>query len=748
MQHNLERDVEPADGELSTAGVLPSKMEHASNPSTGNSWFAHRWRVILRWFQSNTFSPGFLTSPWSHPIFGYLFAILGQVVAVVLIALLIQAFPDFRFPETLVLLVVLLAALGWGVGPSVVTTLAGGILLILLILPPYFSLAVTRVEDATGVALYTCVGLIISILASQVQRAYYRAQTLSARLETIIEAIPDSLVIYDQQGVGMQWNPAARKIETIETPNIPLPDMPEQLDLRNLQGEKLDLEELPLARALRGEIVRNGEMAYKMPVERRDRFVSVSAAPLRDPRYGAIEGAVTITRDITERRSLEQRTRAALDALLEIAQVLVQEPSQADWSENQATSVETTIARRLAELTRQVLGCQRLAFLAVEPETECIYPLAVVGLSPELEQQWWTEQLQQESHFGDGLDATMIAQLRAGQAMQLDLRQPPWRGQHNSYGIRTMLLAAMRTADQVVGLITLDYGGAEHEYAPDEIRLTMTVGRLAALVIERHRLLREREEARASAMALQVANERMDTFIGIAGHELKTPLTSIKGNLQLVTRRLNNILKEGQGEGVVTRSKLEVLPSMLARAERHVNILVRLVSDLVEVSRIQTGKLELQMAPSNLADIVDEVVADYRDNVPDRVIQLNHAEGTVVPIIADAVRVSQVVSNYLSNALKYSEADRPVEVRLEIHASQARVSVCDEGTGLSREQQEHIWERFYRVPGVEVQNGSGVGLGLGLHISRTIIEEQGGHVGVESSAGEGSTFWFTLPLAR
>ena len=747
MQHDLEHDVEPADGELLTAGVLPLKMEHASNPSTGNTWFAHRGRVILRWFQSSTFSPGFLTSPWSHPVFGYLFAVLGQVVAVALIALLIQAFPDFRFPETLVLFVVLLAALGWGVGPSVVATLAGGILLILLILPPYFSLAVTRVEDATGVALYTCVGLIVSILASQVQRAHYRAQTLSARLETIIEAIPDSLVIFDQQGVGMQWNPAARKIGTIETPNIPLPDMPEQLDLRNLQGEKLSLEELPLTRALRGEIVRNGEMVYKVPVERRDRFVSVSAAPLRDPRHGTIEGTVTITRDVTEQRSNEQRTRAALDALLEIAQVLVQEPSQAHWSESQAAFAESTITRRLAELTRQVLGCQRLAFLAVESETERIYPLAVVGLSPELEQQWWAEQQKQESHFGDGLDSTVVAQLRAGQALLLDLTQPPWRDRPNAYGVRTMLLAAMRTADQVVGLITLDYGGAEHEYTPDEIQLTITVGRLAALVIERHRLLCEREEARASVMALQVANESMDTFIGIAGHELKTPLTSIKGNLQLVMRRLNNILKEGSGEGVVARSRLEALPSMLDRAERHVNILIRLVRDLVEVSRIQTGKLELQMAPSNLADIVDEVVADYRDNVPDRVIQINHAEGTVVPIMADAIRVSQVVSNYLSNALKYSEADRPVEVRLEILAFQARVSVRDEGTGLSREQQEHIWERFYRVPDVEVQNGSGVGLGLGLHISRTIIEEQGGHVGVESSPGEGSTFWFTLPLA-
>src|SRR5690348_7651555 len=97
-------------------------------------------------------------------------------------------------------------------------------------------------------------------------------------------------------------------------------------------------------------------------------------------------------------------------------------------------------------------------------------------------------------------------------------------------------------------------------------------------------------------MALQVANERMDIFIGIAGHELKTPLTSIKGNLQLVIRRLSNILNEGSGEGVVARSKLEPLPAMLDRAERHVNILTRLVKDLVDVSRVQAGKLELQLA--------------------------------------------------------------------------------------------------------------------------------------------------------
>jgi signal transduction histidine kinase len=131
---------------------------------------------------------------------------------------------------------------------------------------------------------------------------------------------------------------------------------------------------------------------------------------------------------------------------------------------------------------------------------------------------------------------------------------------------------------------------------------------------------------------------------------------------------------------------------------------------------------------------------------PDRSIQIEIAQSNAVMIMADPDRVSQVVSNYLSNALKYSDADKPIEVSLQVRDEVVRTAVRDYGPGLSKEQQQRIWERFYRVPDVHVRSGSGVGLGLGLHISRTIIERQGGTVGVESEQGKGSTFWFTFPL--
>jgi signal transduction histidine kinase len=116
-----------------------------------------------------------------------------------------------------------------------------------------------------------------------------------------------------------------------------------------------------------------------------------------------------------------------------------------------------------------------------------------------------------------------------------------------------------------------------------------------------------------------------------------------------------------------------------------------------------------------------------------------------VPVVADAERIAQVVGNYLSNALKYSPNVQPVEVRLEYGDGEARVAVCDHGVGIAPECQQRVWERFYRTSGS--RSYSADGLGVGLFICRQLVEQMGGTVGLESLLGEGSTFWFTIPLA-
>ncbi|GAC1348617.1 MAG: hypothetical protein NVSMB27_17070 [Ktedonobacteraceae bacterium] len=266
-------------------------------------------------------------------------------------------------------------------------------------------------------------------------------------------------------------------------------------------------------------------------------------------------------------------------------------------------------------------------------------------------------------------------------------------------------------------------------------------------VTEQEQLLHEQAEARARELALRETARQMDAFLGIASHELKTPLTSIKGNLQLVKRYLARLQHQAATTEEHVTGMLATLQDLLDRAERQTSVQNRLVNDLIDVSRIQTNQLDLQLAPCDLVMIVREVVEDQRIVVPTRTIRW----GTSVleaDVLADADRVGQVVNNYLTNALKYSETDKPVDVRLEREELMMRVEVADYGPGLSSAQQQHIWDRFSRVEGIEVKSGTGVGLGLGLYICRNLIERQGGQVGVESQVGQGSTFWFTLPLAH
>jgi len=198
--------------------------------------------------------------------------------------------------------------------------------------------------------------------------------------------------------------------------------------------------------------------------------------------------------------------------------------------------------------------------------------------------------------------------------------------------------------------------------------------------------------------------------------------------------------------GTEVAARLELVQGLLDRAERQIQLLNRLVGDLLDVSRIQANKLELRLETCDLANIVREAVEDQQQMAPARLIRLE-LPAKEVHVIADPGSIGQVVTNYLSNALKYSVSDQPIDVTLRVEEQTARLSVHDEGPGLSTSEQERVWERFYRVPDIEVKSGSGVGLGLGLYISKTIVERHHGYVGVYSNPGKGATFWFTMPLA-
>jgi signal transduction histidine kinase len=465
------------------------------------------------------------------------------------------------------------------------------------------------------------------------------------------------------------------------------------------------------------------------------------------PAEAASRGQEQQEEDLT---ASQQRTHEALEALLAIAEALVTVPPLTEVEPAHWTGVihhAPTLAHHLLELICQVMGCSNATFVSRELDTDIAHLVASVGFTPE--EEHLISRSVENTRFADRyIDAAFLARLHAGKVQMLDLATPPYRDQRPVPGLRQALVVPIRLGEVLIGVISLNHVDALHEYSAADLALAQGTARLAGLVLERERLLRERAEAQASALAALQANQRMDAFLGIAGHELKTPLTSIKGNLQIVKRRLAAIVQEVPFGEDSLRTRLEEVQLLLDRAERQVSVQNRLVSDLFDTSRIQAGQLHVQLDLRDLATIVSQVVEDQRMVATSRTIRLTLPASELVPVKIDVDRISQVIGNYLSNALKYAPPTHPIDVRLEVEGNQARLSVRDEGPGLAPAEQGRVWDRFYRVSGVERQAGTGPSLGLGLYICRMIIEQHGGQVGVTSREGQGSTFWFTLPLAE
>ncbi len=585
------------------------------------------------------------------------------------------------------------------------------------------------------------------------RRAEREAAEHASRLQATFDTITDSLIVLDAQGriVGMNET-FRRQVEQGFPPGYVTLTLPERALLTRLfneQGQLLTLAEWPQSRVLAGEVL-TGASNADITMHVRDgseMHFNVSGAPIRDAE-GRIAGAVLLYRDMTERRLLEQRTHRVLEALLAMAELLVKIPSGPDILSEPFPNSAGEVARQLAELTQTVLGCSRIGIVLVEPETELMRPLAVVGLPPDQEREWWESQ-PADARLSDSPMPELVEQLRRGESLLIDMRQPPFNEMPNPYNISTFLTVPLRSGERLTGIMTLDHSGAEHHYTEQELGLATAVGTLTAVVMERERLLRQREEARANELALREANRQMSEFLSIVSHELRTPLTSVSAYIQrsqLQLRRMITNVTEQEMQATDLPGKLTAFQETLERAITQVRRLNRLIGDLLDIARIEAERLELTPAPCDLAVIVRDAVQEQQVAWPGRTIGL-HLASESAPVLADADRIRQVVNNYLTNALKYAPKDRPVQVRLRVEAGQAQVSVSDQGPGLPPEEHSRVWERFHRVSGITVQSGSGVGLGLGLYICRTIIERHQGQVGVQSAPGEGATFWFRLPLA-
>ena len=258
---------------------------------------------------------------------------------------------------------------------------------------------------------------------------------------------------------------------------------------------------------------------------------------------------------------------------------------------------------------------------------------------------------------------------------------------------------------------------------------------LRVQIAERERVERERAQLLAREQAARAEAEAAvrlrDQFLQVASHELKTPLTSLHGNVQLIQRRIERA-------GDFDERNRRLLDVVFEQAVR----LNRLIEGMLDISRIQSGQLTIECAEIDMGRLARRVAAELQLNLERHRIALVCDDGPLV-IEGDELRLEQVLYNLLQNAVKYSPAGGAIEVRVVRQGGQVRVAVRDEGIGIPAGALPHLFTRFYRADNADPQIFSG--LGIGLYVVSQIVELHRGSIEVASAEGRGSTFTVTLP---
>jgi PAS domain S-box-containing protein len=229
----------------------------------------------------------------------------------------------------------------------------------------------------------------------------------------------------------------------------------------------------------------------------------------------------------------------------------------------------------------------------------------------------------------------------------------------------------------------------------------------------------------------KLLQQQKDEFIGIASHELKTPVTSIKAYTQVLERILK---KKGDTQEA----------QMIGKMDAQLNRLTSLIADLLDVTKINSGRLQFNYTSFDFNLLIAEVVEDLQRTTQKHTLIENMQK--TGQVYADRERISQVLVNLVSNAIKYSPHTKNIIIHTRLQNDEVIVSVQDFGIGISKEKQERVFEQFYRVSGAKQHTFPG--LGLGLYISSEIIKREGGRIWVDSEVEKGSTFYFALPLQK
>ena len=490
---------------------------------------------------------------------------------------------------------------------------------------------------------------------------------------------------------------------------------------RNLEGRSLEQDDMQISRTLVQQVLGTGKGVVTTNAQSDARFSSqqsvmlyalrsILCVPLRA--RGQVSGAIYVDNKI--------KAGVFNDQDLEMMAAFASQAAVAIENARLYTQTDAALAERVAELeTLQRIDQQLNTGLDLERVLDLTLNWALRGTAAEA---GWIAMRPDES-------GPLVVVAGEGKGVSLhadspDVSQAVREGRLVARGagpnsLPPRLVAPLRRETRTIALIGVQRRGPD--FTPEAEAFLLRLAEHAALALENTRLYQ----------VVQQANLAKSQFVSLVSHELKSPMTSIRGFADLIRQGLT---------GPVSSQAREFLDTIVDNVDQ----MAALVSDLSDISRIETGRLKLQLSAVPLARYVQETVAAMRPQVDSRRHQLSLDLPADLPAaLADRTRLVQIITNLLSNACKYTPEGGQIRIQARAQGGRVHIAVSDSGIGMSAEDQARLFTQFFRSENPVVREQQG--WGLGLNVTRRLVELQGGEMGVTSELGRGSTFWFALP---
>jgi len=522
-----------------------------------------------------------------------------------------------------------------------------------------------------------------------------------ARLAAIVESSDDVIVSKTLQGVITSWNKAAHRMFGYTADEA----IGKHISLI-IPPSRLKEEDYIISEIRAGNKVDHFD-TVRLTKDGREIPLSITVSPIVDE-GGRIIGASKIARDISAQVAAQEAARRYTERL-EIINSMVGSISE-DLNLN-------NILQKVTDSTTELTGAEFGAFFynQTDEKGQSFGLYALSGAPREAFENFSmprNTELFHSTFSGEGVVRIddIIKDPRFG-------NNPPYYGMPEGHlpVVSYLAVPVISRSGEIIGGLFFGHSEAG-KFTPDHEQLVVSIAAQAAIGLDNAKLYAE----------VKALNDKKDEFIGLASHELKTPLTSIYAYLQIL-------------EKLMTADKSKLFIQKALHQMKKLNVLV---GDLLDISKIEAGKLQLNMAEFDLKQLTEETIELVSHTNEKYRISLETATESCV-VYSDSQRIEQVLINLLTNAIKYSPGADEVRVSLACTENEVKVGVQDFGQGIPADKLQHVFTRFYRVE----NSGFNVsGLGIGLYLSNEIVNRLGGRIWAESEVGTGSTFWFALPL--